>query len=210
MIRRTKAVHIFRLNCLMKFKRVLIFSVLLLDACRTSPPAPGAPLLAEPPVAESALATSQENCRCNSNPNDVDDLLSYQRAVRQMNATEQSKAMAHLNRQPATARVLMQKAMLFANLRGNGDLARAQSLLEQVLTSTKSDAERLKPLANLLNISYGEWRRLDDNTDRLTQQLREEQHRVEQLNNKLEALKNIENTMQTRPRSIDGSSGDPK
>ncbi len=117
--------------------------------------------------------------------------------------------MVHLNRQPASARVLIQKAMLFANMHGGGDLLHAQSLLEQVMASTKTDAERLKPLANLLNTNYGEWRRSDENADRLTQQLRDEQHQVEQLNNKLDALKNIENTMQARPRASEGAASAP-
>jgi chromosome segregation ATPase len=117
--------------------------------------------------------------------------------------------MVHLNRQPASARVLIQKAMLFANMHGGGDLLHAQSLLEQVMASTKTDAERLKPLANLLNSDYGEWRRLDDNADRLNQQLREEQHRTEQLSNKLDALKNIENAMQARPRAMEGTVAPP-
>jgi chromosome segregation ATPase len=95
--------------------------------------------------------------------------------------------------------------MLYANMGGNGDLQRAQGQLDQVEASSKPDAERLKPLAGLLSAMLADRRRQDDNADRLTQQLHDEQRRAEQLNDKLEALKNIERTLQTRPYAPAGS-----
>ena len=179
-------------------KFALACSVIVLGGCRIFAPA-------QHPAAESPVEPTppsgqhQEICRCGDS--DVDELLSYHHAVRQMNPAEISKTLAGLNRPNPTARVLVQKAMLLANLHGSGDLQRAQTLLEQVLSSTKADAERLKPLAGLLNSTYGEWRRLDDNADKLAQQVRDEQRRTEQLNDKLEALKNIERSLQTRPQA---------
>ncbi|MBV8667028.1 MAG: hypothetical protein JO269_11150 [Burkholderiaceae bacterium] len=179
---------------------LLACSVLGLSGCSLFAPAHKPPKPAAEETAPSEPVT-RESCLCSDS--DVDELLSYHHAVRQMNAAEINKTLAGLGRSNPgpnlSARQLVQKAMLTASLHGSGDLARAQVLLDQVLASNKPDAERLKPLASLLNASYAEWRRVDENADKLTQQLRDEQRRSEQLSDKLEALKNIERSLQARP-----------
>jgi hypothetical protein len=180
---------------------------LFLGACRTPPPpvptmAPAATPSADAAVDNTAAEAVENSCAVPSgNPGRdvVDELLAYQHASRKMTSIEVVKAIVNLNFQRRTARTVLQKAMLFAALRGNGDLLQAQNLLTQLLKSPEPDAEPLKPLAYLLSVYYGESRRLEESVDRLNQQVHDEQRRVDELNDKLEALKNIERTLPARP-----------
>ena len=94
----------------------------------------------------------------------------------------------------ATAEEL-RKALALSQGRSSADLAQAAAQIELVATSTEPQAEPLKPLAALLSARLAEQRRLQDSVDKLTQQLRDSQRRNEQLNEKLEALKAIEQTL---------------
>src|SRR5450830_1863815 len=58
----------------------------------------------------------------------------------------------------------------------------------------------LQPLAQLLVSNYAEMRRLSDNAEKAGQQAKESQRRMDQLNEKLEALKNIERTLPGQPK----------
>lgn len=53
------------------------------------------------------------------------------------------------------------------------DLARAQALLEPLLTATGKDAQLLAPLVQLLSGQYAELRRQDESIDKLNAQLRD-------------------------------------
>lgn len=75
------------------------------------------------------------------------------------------------------------------------DLVRAQDLLQRVLAGNGSRAQQLHPLARLLAARFAEQRRVEDQLDRQGQQLRDAQRRLEQTNDKLEALKEIERSL---------------
>ncbi|MFI4940948.1 MAG: hypothetical protein ACHP7O_11495 [Burkholderiales bacterium] len=177
-------------------RKYLLCCVLALGACRTQPVAPVAA-----PVPVDRQAAAQKRCAAVRGPasSEVAELLDFNRAVQQMTAADLAKALSDLNLKPRSARIVVQKAMLLAALRSNGDLLRAQNLLDQLLKSTAPDAECLKPLVYLLNANYGEWRRLDDSVEKLNQQVRDSQKRIEQLSDTLEALKNIERMLPAPP-----------
>jgi membrane-bound lytic murein transglycosylase B len=88
----------------------------------------------------------------------------------------------------------LRKAMALSQGRSAAELAQAAAQLD-VIAGDAQAAEPLKPLASLLSARLAEQRRLQENVDRLTQQLRDSQRRNEQLNEKLEALKAIEQTL---------------
>jgi len=88
----------------------------------------------------------------------------------------------------------LRKALALSQGRSSADLAQAAAQVD-VIASDAQAAEPLKPLAALLSARLAEQRRLQDNVDKLTQQLRDSQRRNEQLNEKLEALKAIEQTL---------------
>lgn len=71
--------------------------------------------------------------------------------------------------------------------------------IEAVAGAADPQAEPLKPLATLIAARLAEQRRLQDSVDKLTQQLRDSQRRSEQLSEKLEALKAIEQTLPAKP-----------
>ena len=89
----------------------------------------------------------------------------------------------------------LRKALALSQGRSSAELAQAGAQLELVANATDPSAEPLKPLAVLIAARLAEQRRLQDSVDRLGQQLRDSQRRNEQLNEKLEALKAIEQTL---------------
>jgi paraquat-inducible protein B len=135
-------------------------------------------------------------------PSEINELLAYQQSLRQLFLADLMKELDSLNLKPMTPRVALQKAMVLALTRGNGDLLRAQAYLDDVLNSSKPEALRLKPLARLLAANDAELQRLAEQLEKSTQQTRESQRRIDQLNGMLEGLKAIERTLPTRPNAV--------
>ncbi|HEY8908363.1 MAG TPA: hypothetical protein VIM63_20285 [Rhodoferax sp.] len=93
----------------------------------------------------------------------------------------------------------VQMALVLSQFHQLPELIRAQELLARVLANTGSEAQTLQPLAGLLASRYGEQRRLEDQLEKQTQQTREVQRRLDQTNDRLEALKAIERSLTNRP-----------
>lgn len=93
----------------------------------------------------------------------------------------------------------LRKALALNQGRSSADQAQAAAQLDLIANATDASAEPIKPLAALMATRLAEQRRLQDNVDKLSQQLRESQRRNEQLNEKLEALKAIEQTLPGKP-----------
>jgi predicted RNase H-like nuclease (RuvC/YqgF family) len=98
----------------------------------------------------------------------------------------------------ATAEEL-RKSLALSLGRNTADLAQAAAQIDAVVTSTDTLGEPLKPLAEQMAARLAEQRRLLDSIDKLTAQLRDAQRRNEQLSEKLEALKAIEQTLPGKP-----------
>ncbi|HEY9109671.1 MAG TPA: hypothetical protein VIN58_23605 [Roseateles sp.] len=77
--------------------------------------------------------------------------------------------------------------------KSGAELAQAAAQVDAV--AADAQAEPLRQLAFQLSARLAEQRRLQESLDKLTQQLRDSQRRSEQLNEKLEALKAIEQTL---------------
>ncbi len=101
----------------------------------------------------------------------------------------------------ASPQAAVELALLLGATRTPGDLQRALGLLEGV--QRNPDAAPWHGLARLLATRYTEQRRSEEQAERLAQQLRdaqrESQRRLDQLNEKLEALKAIERSLNSRP-----------
>ena len=160
---------------------------LLLGGC-ASKPATQTPVLVQTPPRVVVVADPQ-----------LSELLAYQNALRLMTPSELAKAQLDLAKADTAPQNVIRRAMLQAAVRGPGDLARAQAVLEPLATATGKDAQLLAPLAQLLVGQYAELRRQEDSIDKLNTQLREAQRRNDLLNEKLEALKNIERSLSVRP-----------
>lgn len=180
----------------MKAKSCLpVLTCLLLAACTLNSPLPDdpAPQPTPPPVVEKLQPPPPP-------PDEIGPLLSYHQALRRMTQGELLKELSGLGLQQRSPRVAIQMGMALMLTRGGGgDLARAQSLLDSVATSAEPEAAPFRPLAQLLSSNCAETRRLAEHADKLAAQQKDNQRRIDQLNETLEALKAIERTLPVRP-----------
>lgn len=179
----------------MKAKLLLfLLACLSLSACTLNSPIPDDP--APPPVAVpvvEVIATPPPP------PDEVGPLLSYHQSLRRMSQGDLLKELSGLGLQQRSPRVAIQMGMALMLTRGSGDLARAQALLDSVATSVEVDAAPFRPLAQLLSSNCAETRRLYDHADKLATQQKDNQRRIDQLNEIVEGLKTIERTLPARP-----------
>jgi hypothetical protein len=125
--------------------------------------------------------------------------LDYADRLRAMTVPALAQEIARLGEPGAAPGRQLQLAMALALTRVPSDLQRAQGLLQRVLDNGTDEARALHPLARLLAAQYGEQRRADEATERQAQQLRDAQRRIDQLNDRLEAVRAIERSLSTRP-----------
>ncbi|MBK9447643.1 MAG: permease [Betaproteobacteria bacterium] len=164
------------------FCRVLLtLCCLSLAACATAPPVE-IPEPPEPPAAVEAVVPELP----------VQTMLAYYASNPRPQLQFQSQSKSARQRQLATDPYLqLQLAIRFGQARPP-DLQRASNLLEQVMKSTHPMAANLVPLARVLHDQYGERLRLEA-------QLREAQRRGDELQEKIEALSEIERSLPVRP-----------
>jgi hypothetical protein len=160
------------------------------------PPPPVQPVEAEPmaPATQPALIFTQ----LTQGP--VAALLVYADKVRPLGGNELANEISRLGEPGEQPLVQMQLAMLLAQTRSPADLARALGLLQRVIANPANEAQALHPLARLLAARYQEQRRVEDDRDRQAQQLRDSQRRIDQLTDRIEALRAIERSF-SRPNN---------
>ncbi|BCL75946.1 hypothetical protein JHS3_16820 [Jeongeupia sp. HS-3] len=177
----------------LKRPEYLLPLLLLLGACVSPPAAPPQPVASAPakaaPVASAPAAVIAP---------DWAGLFAYAASLHARPAAELNRDIARLASEPGEI-ALIQRAMAYAQLRGNGDLGRAIGLLDTAQRLTGPRAEALRPLAQWLSAQYAEQRRLDGEADKLSQQLKDAQRRANDLNDKLNALKAIEHGLPMKP-----------
>ena len=101
--------------------------------------------------------------------------------------------------EPATPPDQLRLAIALGQTRQLYDLVRAQELLQRLLADNSVDARPLHGLTRLLAARYAEQRRVEDQLDRQNQQVRDLQRRLDQTQDKLDALKEIERSLTSRP-----------
>jgi hypothetical protein len=126
----------------------------------------------------------------------VAGMLAYAERVRMMQPPELAQEVARLGDTP-TPTAQMQLAVALSQLRQLPELVRAQEMLARVLGNP--EAEALHPLARLLAARFTEQRRVEEQVDKQNQQAKDLQRRLDQTNERLEALKAIERSLTTRP-----------
>lgn len=125
-------------------------------------------------------------------------MLAYADRVRRLAPAELSQEVSQLGDAVGPTQQL-QLALVLSQLHQLGELIRAQELLGRVLANADTEAQMLHPLAGLLASRYGEQRRLEEQLENQTQQTRDVQRRLDQTNERLEALKAIERSLTSRP-----------
>jgi hypothetical protein len=166
------------------------------SATAALPPMRVMPVEAEPvaPATQAALAYVPRGF------GPIDAMLLYADKLRPLAASELAAELARLGDPGDSPTVQMQAALVLAQTRASADLARALALLQRVIASSATEALALQPLARTLAARYLDQRRIEDDRDRQVQQLRESQKRIEQLNERIEALRAIERSF-SRPNS---------
>lgn len=131
-------------------------------------------------------------------------LLEHADRLRSLQGAELVQEIARLNVSGAPADQL-RLAMALSQTRQLYDLVRAQELLQRVLANQTEEARELHVLARLLAARYAEQRRVEDQLDRQNQQVRELQRRLGETQDKLDALKEIERSLTSRPPAAPAS-----
>ena len=170
----------------------------LLAACAAPkpPPAPPpAPVVVAPVVKCDPPREAQDLA--------ADHLLESQERLSALNTADLNNEANKPVDASTTVEAAMDQALALSMTHTPGDLARAQGLLDQVLHNNAPQADPWRRLARLLAYRLGEQKRAEDTADRNAQQLRDAQRdgqrKLDQLNDKLEALKAIERSLNTRP-----------
>ncbi|KAF1044678.1 MAG: hypothetical protein GAK35_01672 [Herbaspirillum frisingense] len=162
----------------MKNKILSLASCLLLAACVAQPP--------QAPTSSIKLIHATSN---------IDELLAYAAQLRKMPAGELARELQRINTYPASPSNNVRRAMALSLTRDPIDLAKAEAQLWNVMGDNSVEAEKLKPLVQLLVGHYSDLRRVADSAEKSSVQLKDAQRKVDQLNDKLEALKNIERSL---------------
>lgn len=155
-------------------------------------------------VAALLLALSLLASACSATPAAADDrvavahVLAYADRVRQLGPTELATEIASLGDGGDVPHLQLQLALALVQTHQPVDTARALGLVQRVTTSTQPQAAALQPLARLLAARLMEQRRLEDLADRQNQQIRDAQRRIDQLNERLEAMRAIERSLTPR------------
>lgn len=132
----------------------------------------------------------------------IDQALTYADQVRQLGPAELASEIAALGDGGDTPLRQLQLALALVQTHQPVDTARALGLVQRVAAGTEPQATALQPLARLLAARLLEQRRLEDQSDRQAQQIRDGQRRIDQLNERLEAMRAIERSLTPRtPRA---------
>ena len=173
----------------------------MLSACTGNAVLPAGVAAAQPapataPAQEQPAAASTISPTAPAASDELQQMLVYADRVRLMPPVELGQEVSRLSN-PATSLEQLRLALALSQLRQLPELVRAQELLARVLAN--AEAQDLHPLARLLAARYGEQRRLEELLDKQNQQTREVQRRLDQTNERLEALKAIERSLTSRP-----------
>ncbi|MBK5207038.1 MAG: hypothetical protein JJD98_17055 [Polaromonas sp.] len=180
-----------------------LLAVAVLAACSTSPSSKNAEVAAGRVTAPSAVVA--EGTATSPATDGTLRVLAYADRVRLMPPAELAQEVARLG-EASTPAGQMQLSLVLSQLHQLPELRRAQELLARVLGNASAEAQALHPLARLLAARYGEQRRLEEQLEKQIQQTRDVQRRLDQTNEKLDALKAIERSMTSRPPAAGSSS----
>lgn len=135
--------------------------------------------------------------------------LAYYQMLQRMNGAEIQRERMVLSALAPSPASQLRMAMVLGHPRGPGELTRAQGLLEGVLKSSDAAATALHPLARLLADQYAERQRLENQSERQAQQLKESQRKGAELQEKLDNLTEIERSLsrKAKPARPVGSGG---
>lgn len=125
-------------------------------------------------------------------------LLRYAERVRALNPTELALEVAALGDPGAQPALQLQLAIALMHTAQPVDTARALGLAQRVVANGAPEAAPYRSFARLLASRLMEQRRLEEALERQAQQLRDQQRRIDALNERLEAMRAIERSLNNR------------
>lgn len=179
----------------------LAMATLAFAGCTTTKPLPPPEPAPPPPAPEIVYVPTQE-------PVDkaARHLLAYQETLSRLPTADLSRELGRLGDGASSIQATMDLALVLGQTRAPGDIGKAQLLLDQVLGNPSPEAQAWHGLARLLAARYADLRRAEDQNERLNQQLRDaqrdNQRKLDQINEKLEALKSIERSLNSRNNNV--------
>ena len=178
-----------------------------LTGCATAPTPPNAAPVtaahaveaaAEPATAPPAPLAAESDEPTTAPKDLLRDTLAYADRTLGASTTDLARETARLSdldeSKPSRA---LRLALVLAQTRQPVDTARALGLVQRTLANPA--AQDLHSLARLLEARLTQQRRLEEQLERQTQQLRDAQRRNDQLSERLEAVRAIERSLTTRP-----------
>jgi hypothetical protein len=127
--------------------------------------------------------------------NPLETVIGYAERVRSLAPADLAQEVQRLGDTPYSPLRATQLALALGQSRTPANTVRAQSLLQRVQADPTSEAVGLQPFARLLAAQFAEQRRADEQSERQAQQLRDAQRRIDQLNDRLEAVRAIERSL---------------
>lgn len=159
----------------------------------TPEPLPASTVVALSPTPPASAAPAQPS------PSLLPDMLAYSDRLRSMGQAELVAEQALLGDAGSSAERLVKLALVLLASHQSSDTVRAIGLLQRAAALNTPEAMALRPLVRLLSARLQEIRRLEEQVDRQTQQLREAQRRIDTLSDRLEAMRAIERSLLPRP-----------
>jgi hypothetical protein len=149
-------------------------------------PVPAPPTMASVPAPPPPAAPEMA-------PSPAETVLAYAERIRNFQPAELAQEISSLGDPQDSPLRQMQLALALGAARTPANNARAQALLQRVLA--QNQAQVLHPLARMLLAQHAETRRLEEQLERQTQQARDANRRIDQLNDRLEALRAVERSL---------------
>jgi hypothetical protein len=185
---------------------VVLISALMLAACASSPG-----MTQDPAPVPAPVLVADKNVRIDETA--MLPLLGYFQLLLRLTPQELARERTMLATIPQTPSTQLRTSMLLSLTRVPADLVRAQSLLDGLLKSTDPAAVSLFPLARLLSSQYNERQKSMMQNEKLTaqgeqlgQQLKDSVRRSAELQEKLDALADIERSLPVRsPAAVPGT-----
>ncbi len=132
-------------------------------------------------------------------PGPVDAMLGFADRVRNLAPPELSQEISALGDPQDSPQRQVQLAIALSATRTTANGGRAQALLQRVLGQNNAQAQALHPLARMLLAQQAESRRVEEQLERQTQLAKDAQRRIDQLSDRLEALRAVERSLVVRP-----------
>jgi hypothetical protein len=184
---RVRACRLPCLVCALAFAAGLYGCAAPAQSLPVAPP-PVMALAAPPPAASPAAPTSP-----------AEAMLAYAERIRSLPPAELAQEINVLGDPQDSPQRLMQLAIALGAARTPANSARAQALLQRVLAQNQAQAQALHPLSRILLAQQAETRRMEEQLERQNQQTKEAHRRIDQLNDRLEALRAVERSLLLRP-----------